>query len=52
CSICLEQFAIGDMVRVLNCRHVFHTACIDPWLSTASALCPLCKTDNRTAAEI
>ncbi|KAI8873879.1 hypothetical protein GQ42DRAFT_130446, partial [Ramicandelaber brevisporus] len=46
CSICIEEFAVDDSVRVLPaCRHVFHVACIDPWLTTTSALCPLCKTD-------
>ncbi|KAI8869579.1 hypothetical protein GQ42DRAFT_114914, partial [Ramicandelaber brevisporus] len=44
CSICIEEFATGDSVRVLpSCRHVFHAGCIDPWLTTTSALCPLCK---------
>ncbi|KAI8866280.1 hypothetical protein GQ42DRAFT_114352, partial [Ramicandelaber brevisporus] len=49
CSICIEEFAVGDTVRVLPaCRHVFHADCVDPWLTTTSALCPLCKTDTRT----
>ncbi|KAI8869087.1 hypothetical protein GQ42DRAFT_156506 [Ramicandelaber brevisporus] len=52
CSVCIEELAVGDSVRVLPaCRHVFHVACIDPWLTTASALCPLCKTDTRTSEE-
>ncbi|KAI8869580.1 hypothetical protein GQ42DRAFT_112898, partial [Ramicandelaber brevisporus] len=53
CSICIEEFATGDSVRVLpSCRHVFHAGCIDPWLTTTSALCPLCKNDTRTSTEI
>lgn len=43
CPICIEEFHRGDPVRVLPCRHEFHVACIDPWLTTKSPLCPLCK---------
>lgn len=32
CAICLEEFAIGDKVRVLPCEHVFHMDEIDDWL--------------------
>ncbi|KAI8869225.1 hypothetical protein GQ42DRAFT_114162, partial [Ramicandelaber brevisporus] len=53
CSICIDEFAAGDTVRVLPaCHHVFHADCIDPWLTTTSALCPLCKCDTRSAAEL
>ncbi|KAI8866867.1 hypothetical protein GQ42DRAFT_127619, partial [Ramicandelaber brevisporus] len=45
CSICIEEFSIGDQVRTLPCRHTFHASCIDPWLSTTNATCPLCKQD-------
>ncbi|KAI8872633.1 hypothetical protein GQ42DRAFT_143205 [Ramicandelaber brevisporus] len=53
CSICIDEFIVGSTVRILpGCHHVFHTDCIDPWLCTASALCPLCKSDTRTPTEI
>lgn len=42
CSICLEQFTSGDVVRTLPCLHIFHTQCIDTWLRT-QATCPVCK---------
>ena len=45
CSICLENYEVGEMVRVLPCRHVFHTDCIVPWLTTRASCCPLCKAD-------
>jgi hypothetical protein len=32
CAICLEEFVIGDKVRVLPCEHVFHMNEIDDWL--------------------
>ncbi|KAJ2004896.1 hypothetical protein GGI04_002443 [Coemansia thaxteri] len=45
CAVCLEDFTAGDEVRRLPCRHFFHIACIDPWLSERSATCPLCNFD-------
>ncbi|KAK8072803.1 hypothetical protein PG996_006151 [Apiospora saccharicola] len=33
CSICTEDFRQGDKLRNLLCGHLFHPACIDPWLS-------------------
>lgn len=43
CSICKEDFAIGQDLRVLPCDHKFHPACIDPWLLNVSGTCPLCR---------
>ena len=42
CAVCLENFQEGDSVRVLRCRHTFHTECVDRWLAV-NRLCPLCK---------
>lgn len=41
CSICHDDFTIGEDVRVLPCTHQFHPACIDPWLINVSGTCPL-----------
>ena len=41
CSICTEDFEVGQDVRVLPCNHQFHPACIDPWLLNVSGTCPL-----------
>ncbi|CAG8515779.1 9662_t:CDS:1, partial [Scutellospora calospora] len=45
CAICLEDFDEGDNIRELPCRHWYHVECIDPWLTTKSSSCPLCKKD-------
>ncbi|KAH6900164.1 hypothetical protein B0T10DRAFT_17699 [Thelonectria olida] len=45
CSICTEDFTVGEDVRVLPCRHQYHPACIDPWLVNVSGTCPLCRYD-------
>ncbi|KAL0076945.1 hypothetical protein J3Q64DRAFT_1873949 [Phycomyces blakesleeanus] len=43
CAICLEGMVGGDVVRQLPCKHEYHTHCIDPWLTSKSGECPLCK---------
>lgn len=41
CSICTEDFRVGEDVRVLPCQHQFHPGCVDPWLINVSGTCPL-----------
>ena len=44
CSICIDEFEEGEMVRLLpRCNHAFHTECIIPWLTERQGCCPLCK---------
>lgn len=45
CSICTEDFALGEELRVLPCNHKFHPFCVDPWLLNVSGTCPLCRID-------
>jgi len=47
CIVCICDFEEGDRVRVLPCKHVFHSACIDEWLGR-DAHCPLCRTGLQT----
>ncbi|VDL27381.1 unnamed protein product [Hymenolepis diminuta] len=42
CAICIEIFKPHDLIRSLPCRHMYHRACIDPWLLKHRS-CPLCK---------
>lgn len=42
CTICQEEFKIGDHVRILPCSHVHHRECVDKWLQISSK-CPTCK---------
>ena len=44
CSICLEDFKTGDNIKKLNCTHIFHKECLEPWLNNNSN-CPMCRTD-------
>lgn len=45
CSICLDEYEVGEQVRTLPCYHQYHKGCIDPWLLNVAALCPICKRD-------
>ncbi|KAK6825180.1 RING finger domain protein [Apiospora arundinis] len=47
CSICTDDFTVGEDVRVLPCDHRFHPGCVDPWLVNVSGTCPLCRLDLR-----
>lgn len=45
CSICLDPLECDDYIRALACGHVFHVACVDAWLISRRAFCPLCKAE-------
>ena len=46
CSICLESYDENCIIRKLNCSHIFHKDCIDPWLLKESYKCPICRNDS------
>lgn len=41
-AICLDMVEKKDEVRDLPCSHVFHTGCLDGWVSRGHYYCPLC----------
>ena len=54
CSLCLQDYKVGDVVRMLQCGHLYHVACLDPWLFDSQMgrqrSCPLCGRDPLEAA--
>ncbi|KAH1139473.1 hypothetical protein GYH30_028735 [Glycine max] len=48
CAICLEDYCVGEKLRILPCCHKFHAACVDSWLTSWRTFCPVCKRDARS----
>ncbi|KAJ1982351.1 hypothetical protein H4R35_000304 [Dimargaris xerosporica] len=42
CSICRDDFNVGENVVRLPCKHFFHDPCIKQWLRT-NGTCPICR---------
>lgn len=36
CTVCMDDFQVGDSARQLPCEHFFHQDCIVPWLNLVS----------------
>ena len=44
CSICLEEFKNEDILKKLNCTHIFHKDCLGIWINNNNnKTCPLCR---------
>lgn len=42
CTICVENYEIGQIVTKLNCSHYYHDECLISWLNVNNA-CPICR---------
>ncbi|XP_019176621.1 PREDICTED: probable E3 ubiquitin-protein ligase RHG1A isoform X2 [Ipomoea nil] len=42
CSICQEEYVLGDEMGMLGCEHGYHLACVHQWLRMKN-WCPICK---------
>lgn len=42
CTICIEEFKSGEIIRTLQCKHFFHKKCIDEWFEK-KYVCPNCN---------
>lgn len=43
CCICLDDYVLGEKLRILPCDHAYHMKCIDPWLLKNKRVCPQCR---------
>ena len=49
CSICMENYHVGENASKTPCDHMFHAKCLDQWMQqrrwNSAATCPLCRTE-------
>ena len=45
CSVCLEPFDYGQVIRLLPCGHYYHAECYTKWedRNEGETPCPLCR---------
>jgi len=41
CTICMETYTLGQQLKLLPCKHIFHLNCIEIYLKEFSVQCPL-----------
>ncbi|XP_059292094.1 probable E3 ubiquitin-protein ligase RHG1A [Lycium ferocissimum] len=44
CTICQEEYVIGDEIGRLECEHGYHVECVKNWLKLKN-WCPICKAE-------
>ena len=50
--MCQAALGVGERLLPLEaCGHCFHLGCLKPWLTQASATCPLCRAAVKPTAE-
>jgi len=52
CCICLDDYVVGDKLRILPCDHAYHIKCIDPWLLKNKRVCPQCRKKVFASGEV
>jgi hypothetical protein len=47
CTVCLDEFELGQNITLLKCKHYFHKDCLKNWLTKQSTKCCTCRFDCR-----
>merc|ERR1712086_842790 len=42
CTICVEHIKLRDKGMFMPCGHIYHPACLNPWLLNQNT-CPVCR---------
>jgi len=42
CSICMSEFEDGEKIKMVSCKHKFHSDCIKEWV-LRNPTCPCCR---------
>ena len=42
CSICFDSFKENELLKQLNCSHIFHKECLSQWILNENK-CPICN---------
>jgi hypothetical protein len=45
CSICIGPLIKDEMATTLECKHIYHTDCIKPYLEKYNHKCPVCRAE-------
>lgn len=48
CPVCLDPMHVGETVKRLPCKHLFHPGCVLPWLEKHNS-CPTCRYELETS---
>ncbi|KAK4882906.1 hypothetical protein RN001_006225 [Aquatica leii] len=51
CDICLKEYEKDETVKIIPCKHKFHSECIIAWLTKTNS-CPLCRHELPTSDPI
>ncbi|XP_075236906.1 E3 ubiquitin-protein ligase RNF181 isoform X2 [Lycorma delicatula] len=50
CAVCLKNYSAKEIMKIMPCKHNFHSTCILPWLDKTNS-CPVCRHELPTNDE-